>query len=232
MSEGKREFRGIWFPASVWLDKRINAIEKMILLEIDSLDGESGCYASNRYLADFCQCSEATVSRAIAKLKGLGYIRIASFDGRTRTLHSCLVNLTRQTSQTDEADLSNRQERILDKITSTERTSLSGKPDDAQVPYEEVIDYLNSKSGKRYRAGTEATRKMIRARFSDGYTLDDFKHVIDVKCSQWLGTEHEKYLRPETLFRPSHFESYVNEQAQPKSRLDEIDWSLYELKPL
>lgn len=117
----------------------------------------------------------------------------------------------------------------VSKRSNKKKDSMSGKPDDAQVPYEEVISYLNEKSGKRYRASTEATRKMIRARLSEGYTLDDFKHVIDVKCSQWLGTEHEKYLRPETLFRPSHFESYVNEQAHPKSRLDEIDWSLYEI---
>ena len=130
--------------------------------------------------------------------------------------------------------LSTQEQRTYESSTNNEgltssRTSLSGKPDDAQVPYEEVISYFNEKSGKRYRASTEATRKMIRARFSEGYTLDDFKHVIDVKCSQWLGTEQEKYLRPETLFRPSHFESYVNEQSQPKSRLNEIDWSMYEI---
>ena len=95
----KREFRGIWFPANVWLDSNLTAIEKFVLMEIDSLDGEKGCYASNKYLSDFCQCSESTVSRAITKLRELGYIRIESFDGRTRVLHSCLVKLTRQTRQ-------------------------------------------------------------------------------------------------------------------------------------
>lgn len=84
-------------------------------------------------------------------------------------------------------------------MTNNKEEPLSGKPDD--VPYDAVIDYLNERTGKRYRAKTESTRKMIRARFSDGYTLNDFKHVIDVKTSQWLGTEQEKYLRPETLFR-------------------------------
>lgn len=108
--------------------------------------------------------------------------------------------------------------------------SLSGKPDD--VPYDAVIDYLNEKTGKRYRAKTESTRRLIRARFADGYTLDDFKHVIDVKVSQWLGTEQDKFLRPETLFRPGHFESYLNEQSQPASYLDTIDWSRYELEPM
>lgn len=230
MGSEKREFRGIWFPASVWLDDNLTAIEKFILMEIDSLDGEKGCYASNKYLSDFCQCSESTVSRAITKLRGLGYIRIESFDGRTRVLHSCLVNLTRQTRQFDKADSSNPQGIILVDITNREEEPLSGKPDD--VPYDAVIDYLNERTGKRYRSKTESTRKMIRARFSDGYTLDDFKHVIDVKASQWLGTEQEKFLRPETLFRPGHFESYLNESPKPKSRLDDIDWSAYELESM
>lgn len=108
--------------------------------------------------------------------------------------------------------------------------SLSGKPDD--VPYDAVIDYLNEKTGKHYRSKAAATRKLIKARFADGYTLDDFRHVIDVKASQWLGTEQDKFLRPETLFRPGHFESYLNESPKPRSKLDEIDWSAYELESM
>ena len=118
----------------------------------------------------------------------------------------------------------------VSKRNNKKKDSLSGKPDD--VPYDEVIDYLNEKTGKHYRSKAAATRKLIKARFADGYTLDDFRHVIDVKVSQWLGTEQDKFLRPETLFRPGHFESYLNEQSQPASYLDTVDWSRYELKPM
>ena len=103
---------------------------------------------------------------------------------------------------------------------------MSGKPDD--VPYDEVIDYLNEKTGKHYRSKAAATRKLIKARFAEGYTLEDFKRVIDTKTSQWLNTDQDKFLRPETLFRPSHFESYLNEAPQT-SILDEVDWSAYQL---
>lgn len=226
MDDEKREFKGIWFPASVWLDSNLTAIEKFILMEIDSLDGEKGCYASNKYLADFCQCGESTVSRAITKLRELGYIRIASFDGRTRVLHSCLAKTARQTPQIGKAESSNRQDRILDKVTSKEEEPLSGKPDD--VPYDAVIDYLNEKTGKHYRSKAAATRKLIKARFADGYTLEDFRRVIDTKTSQWLNTDQDKFLRPETLFRPSHFESYLNESPQT-SILDSVDWDKYQL---
>jgi len=69
MAEEKRQFKGIWIDKKVWLDKQLNALDKIILTEIDSLDTtEEGCYASNEYLADFCQCSVSKVSSSISKL--------------------------------------------------------------------------------------------------------------------------------------------------------------------
>lgn len=96
--------------------------------------------------------------------------------------------------------------------------SLSGKPDDDtppcpknQIPYKEIVAYLNDKAGCRFKTGS-ATKGVIRARFNDGYTLEDFKAVIDVKCSQWLTDEKMcAFLRPDTLFRPTKFEAYLAE---------------------
>lgn len=85
-----RDFKGIWIPSDIWLDERLNALEKAILMEIDSLDVD-GCYASNEYLADFCKCSERKITEAISKLIELGYISLKSFDGRTRILISNLA---------------------------------------------------------------------------------------------------------------------------------------------
>jgi hypothetical protein len=65
----KRDFKGVWIDKNVWLDTRLNALDKMILTEIDSLDAsDDGCYASNEYLANFCQCSASKVSASISKL--------------------------------------------------------------------------------------------------------------------------------------------------------------------
>ena len=85
-----RDFKGIWIPSDIWLDERLNALEKAILMEIDSLDVD-GCYASNEYLADFCKCSERKITEAISKLIELGYISLKNFDGRTRILISNLA---------------------------------------------------------------------------------------------------------------------------------------------
>ena len=76
--------------------------------------------------------------------------------------------------------------------------------------YVEVIDYLNNKIGSKYMATSKVTREKIHARVEDGFTLDNFKTVIDKKADEWIGTEQEKYLRPETLFG-TKFEGYLNQ---------------------
>ena len=75
----------------------------------------------------------------------------------------------------------------------------------------EIIDYLNLCTGSRYTYKNESNNKHIRARLNEGFTVEDFKTVIDKKTKTWKGTDMEGFLRPETLFCPKHFESYLNE---------------------
>lgn len=91
MSEEQRGFKGIWIPAQIWLDDSLSALDKVIYAEIDSLDCEDGCFASNAYIASFCQCSESKVSKSVKKLIDHGYIERDGFDGRKRILRSCLA---------------------------------------------------------------------------------------------------------------------------------------------
>lgn len=77
------------------------------------------------------------------------------------------------------------------------------------ILYTSIIDYLNSRAGTHYLSSTKPTQKHINARLEEGFTIDDFKTVIDKKCNEWLGTEFEKFLRPQTLFG-TKFESYLN----------------------
>lgn len=101
----ERSFKGVWIPSEVYLDGRLNALEKIILAEIDSLDvGEKGCFATNQYISSFCQCSERKVTEAISKLIRFGYIRQENFNGRSRILRSCLANSARQDSEKCEAN--------------------------------------------------------------------------------------------------------------------------------
>lgn len=95
--EQNRDFKGVWIPREIWLNEELTLIEKVILIEIDSLDNENHCIASNEYLAKFCRCSEWKVSTAITKLKELGLIEVVSFDGRHRVLKSCLWKFKNET---------------------------------------------------------------------------------------------------------------------------------------
>lgn len=84
-------------------------------------------------------------------------------------------------------------------------------------PTEEVINHLNSRAGTHYRPTTASTRKLIKARLKEGFTVEDIKQVIDKKCADWLNNlAMVEYLRPETLFG-SKFESYLNAKVMPQN---------------
>ena len=83
------------------------------------------------------------------------------------------------------------------------------KRDKEESIYRSVITYLNTKAGTNYRSTGSKTRTCINARLNEGFTVEDFQKVIDRKCAEWIGTDFEKYLRPETLFG-AKFESYLN----------------------
>ncbi len=72
-----RRFRGVWIPAEIWLHKGLTLQEKMMLVEVDSLDNDHGCFAGNSYFAEFLGLSERQVQRLIKSLKDKGYIAIS-----------------------------------------------------------------------------------------------------------------------------------------------------------
>jgi uncharacterized phage protein (TIGR02220 family) len=77
----------------------------------------------------------------------------------------------------------------------------------------EIILYLNEKANKNYSVEAKEAKRCINARISEGYSLNDFKKVIDTKTSKWMNTPQEDYLRPITLFG-TKFNSYLNERPQ------------------
>lgn len=99
-------------------------------------------------------------------------------------------------------------------------------------PIKEIIEHLNSATGKSYRYQSNANKKIILARWNEGYKLDDFKKVIDNMVANWTGTEWEKYLQPSTLFRESNFDKYLNMVPRaPKPAQTNIPaWALEEFE--
>lgn len=89
---------------------------------------------------------------------------------------------------------------------------------DAQVS--EILKYLNEKAGTRYHVSKESCRFII-GRLKDGFTVEDFRAVIDKKTKEWKGTEMAAFIRPSTLFAPSHFEEYLN-QPEKKGKASQF----------
>jgi hypothetical protein len=84
-----RDFKGVWIKKEIWLNTDLSIIEKVLLVEIDSLDNsDRGCFASNEYLASFVQLSEGRVANIIVDLKKRGFIIQLFFDGRNRGLRT------------------------------------------------------------------------------------------------------------------------------------------------
>lgn len=83
-------FRGVWIPKEIWLDDRLELIDKCILTEIAALDGADGCFASNRHFAEYVGCSERRVTASVSKLVRLGLI-VTERSGGSRIIRTDLA---------------------------------------------------------------------------------------------------------------------------------------------
>lgn len=224
-----RDFKGVWIPKKVWLDTRLNALDKVILMEIDSLDqGEKGCYASNEHLAEFCQCSKTKVSTAISKLIKCGYLYIQNFDGRKRELKSRVSNFERQNIKSWNADIQNLKESNTDNNTDNntvsnkkERKSKSKSYDEQIAEYTQNEDLQNAlKAFLQMRSFikkpmTEYALKLMLKKLDELENTDDAKIAIlnQSITHNWQGifplkdeyTKHEK--QPEKIYDQNGYES-------------------------
>ena len=121
----------------------------------------------------------------------------------------------------------------IDKIREEENridTLCHVSHDDVDKSHYEIIEYLNLKTGSKFKPTTKPYVQAIRSRLKEGYTVDDFKTVIDKKCREWKGTKLEKYLTPKTLFAPSHFDTYLN--SNEMAAMTDTERKINELKAL
>lgn len=105
-----------------------------------------------------------------------------------------------------------------DEVPEPEKPTEAEKPERFTAEYREIIGYLNEKTGKRFSATSRVNQGHMSARLKEGFTVEDFKHVIDVKCFQWKDdAKMAKFLRPETLFG-TKFDRYLNEEKVQTKR--------------
>ena len=71
-----KEFKGIWIPYEVLVDKNLNDKEKMIYSMILYLSKENDCTMSNTYISNLLNICNVQASRIINSLKKKGYINV------------------------------------------------------------------------------------------------------------------------------------------------------------
>lgn len=72
----ERDFKGVWIPKEIYVNRDLNPTEKFLLVEIDSLAKNGECFASNEHFAQFLQISKDRVSKLLTKLRRMGLIEI------------------------------------------------------------------------------------------------------------------------------------------------------------
>jgi len=99
----------------------------------------------------------------------------------------------------------------------------------------QVIEYLNIQAETTFSTKIGSNIELICARLKEGYTLSDFKLVIDKKVKDWKGTDWGKFLRPNTLFAKTKIENYLNSNnndKQPTSKFSKFADSVAKAKTI
>ena len=195
----------------------------------------------NAWQKQFPFWSIPTIRRTITSLEKQGVLITGNFNkvGFDKTKwyridYQKIESMSRRCDQNDQTMRSiwtdgadqNDQTNTIDYTETTTETTTNNNKGQAQpdhAPYQEILDYLNSKVGTKYRASSKATQRLINARTNENFTVEDFKKVIDIKAAAWKDDpKMSQYLRPKTLFG-TNFESYLNEpmpNSQPANPYD------------
>ena len=226
-----RDFKGVWIPKEIWENNDLTWMEKLLFTEIDSLDAEQGCYASNKYFGKFFNLSAGRVSQIVNSLIKKHYVS-AEYIKNGKEIEKRILRVLNRGSKYSKQSIKNTRGVYLENdkenntmINNTMNNTMN-KNNGYSVKAKEIIKYLNqiTNDRKRYRP-VESNLKYIIARLKEGYSVEDCKKVLDTKWHNWQYTEFEKYFRPVTLFAPSKFAGYLCEKK--KDRDDIADDGTY-----
>ena len=184
------------------LDIKGNELLVYAIIHGFSQDNDSYFHGSINYLCKWTKTSEVCMIEVLKKLVDKGLLEKVVRDGRTnlyRTINPFEKNINDVSSVNVENQCNDKKYRKLDNQFDTE--------------VNEIINYLNNKLNSRYRSSNTATKKLIVSKLNSGFTVEDFKIVINNKFNDWFNNqEMSKYLRPTTLFG-NKFENYLNQKS-------------------
>ena len=168
----------------------------------------------------------------LEKMREKNRNRVRAFRDRQRALlDSCNAdcNVTGNDTETllieDQIEGCNGQSNVTGNVTVTDDVMPCNAVDididiDKEKDIKNIVEHLNLRTSKKFKPSSKKTKRLIKARLSEGFTFDDFITVIDKKAKEWLGTDWDKYLRPETLFG-TKFEGYLNQSESQSTPTEE-----------
>lgn len=224
----------------IFQDRRLSNSARGLLVLMLSLPDDWD-YSVNGLVA-ICKEGERAVKSALSELKELGYLKVNKLFPNKTASHTIeyeyviyekaqdtgyqdihnqgIHNQDLQNSPLDSNPLNNNNKPPLSNKILNNKELINNIKETKKENALKVLDYFNRKTGHNYR-DTAVNMKFIMARLED-YTVDDLISVIDKKYKEWKGTNMEMYLRIETLFNATKFESYLNQ----------VDRTYYGKKPV
>ena len=220
-------------PRRVMRDEHLSTTAKCIYCYLASFAGNTGkSFPSTSLMAKELNISNDTLFKYLKELKTKNVITIKkekSLDSKfTKNIYYLHNKVNEETpypksSDTTSSDTTSSDTRNQDtnsnnlnsnNLNSNNNKEYSSAKANPQIPFKEIVEYLNEKTEKNYSYKAKGNRTLIRARWNENYTLKDFKKVIDIKTEQWKDDPKMKqYLRPSTLFN-SKFDNYLNEEMK------------------
>lgn len=181
-----------------------------------SQDGESRFTGSAQYLCDFTGTTKPTIHKALTELVSKGYIKKYDIEknGIKFCEYSISLEVVKNFNRGDKEILQGGKETLQGGSKETLHNN-EYIDNEVKMKIEIIIGHLNEKANTHYKTTTPKTISLLKALIEkQHFEVSDIITVIDKKCAEWLGTQWEKFLRPETLFG-SKFESYLNAKNNP-----------------
>ena len=111
----ERDFKGVWIPRDIWLSEQLSMMEKVLFVEIHSLDNARGCYASNGYFAEFFQVSIRQITRYVASLQKHGFITVTVRNRNERVIRT--AGKYRRVPESDIRKLQKQQNELIHRMS-------------------------------------------------------------------------------------------------------------------
>ena len=223
-----------WFPKDFMADEKVRALSPLAELVyrriLDALWESSECRLPNdiRFLHRV-SCKDISYEQFIevwneVQYPGFEILKNTEKFVWSKRLKVQFVECVERSEKARKSALAMHSKKANAERTQSERkqNAYADKDIDKDIDKDNIkniVFFLNDKAGKNFKTGTPKTKQLIKARFKEKFTLKDFYIVIENQCRDWLGTDMDKYLRPETLFG-TKFEGYLQNTESNKPK----DW--------